>query len=70
MLNIIIKETTYLIGSTITDFNMQVVINLDRLTPLAGDTTITKEIITSRVKLLGEASSRDLGLILIETEYS
>ena len=49
---------------------MQVVINLDRLTPLAGDTTITKEIITSRVKLLGEASSRDLGLILIEIEYS
>ena len=48
---------------------MWVVINLDRLTPLAGDATITKDIITSRVELLGEASSRDLGLILIETKY-
>ena len=70
MLNIIIKGTTYLTGSAITDFNAQVVINLDRLAPLAGDATITKDIITSRVKLLGEASSRDLGLILIEIEYS
>ena len=69
MLNIIIKGTTYLIGSTIADFNMQVVINLDRLAPLAGNATITKDIITSRVKLLGEVSSRDLGLVLTETEY-
>jgi len=46
-----------------------VVINLDRLAPLVGDATITKDIITSRVKLLGEVSSRDLGLILTETEY-
>ena len=69
MLNIIIKETTHLTGSAITDFNARVVINLDRLTPLVGNTTITKDIITSRVKLLGEVSSRDLGLILIEIEY-
>ena len=69
MLNIIIKEITYLIGSAIIDFNTQVVINLDRLTPLVDNATITKDIITSRVKLLGEVSSRDLGLILIEIEY-
>ena len=45
------------------------VINLDRLAPLVGDATITKDIITSGVELLGEVSSRDLGLILIEIEY-
>ena len=64
MLNVIVKETTCLISSAITDFNAQVVINLDKLAPLAGDTTIANNIIASRVKLLGEVSSRDLGLII------
>ena len=69
-LNIIAKGAAHLAGSAITDFNARAVINLDRLAPLAGDATITKDIITSRVKSLGEVSSRDLGLILIEIEYS
>ena len=56
MLNIIIKGTTCLTGSAIVDFNAWVVINLDRLTPLVGNTTITKDIITSRVKLLVRGS--------------
>ena len=64
MLNVIFKETTCLTSSAIADFNVRVVINLDKLTPLAGDTTIANNIIASRVKSLEEVSSRDLGLII------
>ena len=45
MLNIITKGVACLAGSAIADFNAWAVIYLDRLSPLASNTTIAKDTI-------------------------
>jgi len=63
-LNIITKGAAYLAGSAIADFNVRVVKKLDRLAPLAGNTTITKDAITSSIELLYKVSYRVFSLII------
>ena len=63
-LNIITKEAACLAGSAIADFNAWAVIKLDRLAPLVGDATITKDAITSSIELLYKVSYRVFSLII------
>ena len=64
MLNIITKGVVCLVGSAIADFNARAVIYLDRLAPLASNTTIAKDAITSSIELLYKVSYRVFSLII------